>query len=120
MSPIEPISSTMQILEVHLTPEGLVRFIVIRTNDGDISLGFDGFPYHTHGDILASTSRLLIDAAVRQYVDALLTGRSYICIARVWGKIRDVWVTTDLRPDKYTPQNETVEFRYWDGRNAAF
>ncbi len=109
----------MSIIEEHHTPDGLFRFIVVRTDDGDISLGFDGFPSHTHGDILASLSGLPIDAAVRGYIDALLSGRSFIGIARLEGKIRDVWVTNDPRPDRYKPDNETMEFRYWDGRLAT-
>jgi hypothetical protein len=108
----------MNIIEEHRTPDGLYRFIVERSDDGDLSLGFDGFPSHTHGDILAELSGLSIDAAIRAYIDALLSGRSAIGIARVAGKMRDVWVTDDPHPDKYKPDDETMEFRYWDGRSA--
>ena len=108
----------MNIIEERRTPDGLFRFIVQRSDDGDLSLGFDGFPSHTHGDILASLSGLPVDAAVRNYIDALLSGRSFIGIARVAGKIRDVWVT-DPRADKYKPDDETMEFRSWDGRAVA-
>jgi hypothetical protein len=109
----------MKIVEEHRTPDGLYRFIVTRGEDGDLSLGFDGFPSHTHGDILAELSGLSIDGAVRDYIEALLSGRSCIGIARVGGKIRDVWVAGDPRPDKYKPDDETMEFRYWDGRPVA-
>jgi hypothetical protein len=85
----------MSIIEEHCTPDGLFRFIVERGDDGDISLGVDGFPAHTHGDILASLSGLPIHDAVRDYIDRLLTGRSLIGIATVSGRIRDVWVTED-------------------------
>lgn len=109
----------MAIIEEHHTPDGLFRFIVERSNDGDISLGFHGFPSHTHGDMLASASGLPVEGAVREYVDGLLAGRSYIGIARIAGKIRDVWVADDPHPDKYKPEDETIEFRYWDGRPAG-
>lgn len=109
----------MSIIEEHRTPDGLLRFIVERSDDGDLSLGFEGFSAHTHGDILAELSGLSIDEAVRDYIDALLSGKSFICIARVGGQIRDVWVTDDPRPDKYKPDDETMEFRYWDGRAVA-
>lgn len=108
----------LSIIEEHRTPDGLYRFIVERGDGGDLSLGFVGFPSHTHGDILAALSGLSVDAAVRDYVDVLLSGRSFIGIARVAGKIRDVWVTGDPRPDKYKPADETIAFRYWDGRAA--
>jgi len=109
----------MTIIEEHCTPDGRFRFIVERSDDGDFSLGFDGYPSHTHGDILASLSDMPIEAAMRNYIDDLITGRSFIGIATVAGKIRDVWVTTDPRPDKYKPADETMEFRYWNGRAAA-
>jgi hypothetical protein len=41
------------ILEEHRSPDGLLRFIVTRDEQGDISLGFDGFVWHTHADVLA-------------------------------------------------------------------
>ena len=108
----------MSVIEDHRTPDGLYRFIVERSDDRGLSLGFDGYPSHTHGDILASMSGLSIDLAIRQYVDDLLAGRSYIGIARVGDKILDVWVTDDPHPDRYKPDDEAMEFRYWDGRPA--
>jgi hypothetical protein len=112
-------ASAMHVIEEHRTPDGLLRFLVTRGDDGDIALGFDGYPWHTHGDILASLLGVPIDAAVRQYVDALLTGRRLIAIARVDGAIRDVAVADSPEPDKYKPANETIEFRYWGARRPA-
>jgi hypothetical protein len=109
----------MAIIEEHWTPDGLFRFIVERGDDGDISLGFDGFASHTHGDVLASLSGLPIHEAIRDYLDRLFNGLSFICIASVAGRIRDVWVTEDSRPDKYKPEEELMKFRYWDGRPVA-
>ena len=91
---------------------------MVCSHDGDISLGFEGFPWHTHADILASLSGLPPAAAVRRYVDDLLAGRSVIAIARIGERIRDVWVTEGEFDDKYKPDEETVEFRCWDGRSA--
>lgn len=108
----------MNIIEEHRTPDGLYRFVVGRTEDGDLSLGFEGFPSHTHGDILAGLSGLPMDEAVRAYLDDLLQGRSFIAIARVGDTIRDVWVAEDAVPDRYKPEDEMIAFRYWDGRSA--
>ena len=55
----------MTIVEEHRTPDGRFRFIVERSDDGDFSLGFDGYPAHTHGDILAELSGLSIEAAIQ-------------------------------------------------------
>jgi len=108
----------MQIVEEHRSADALLRFIVCRDNDGDLSLGFDGFTWHTHAEILAELSDLPQDAALRRYVDALLRDKAIIAIARVGGKIRDVWVMDEARPDKYKPEDETVQFRYWSGKPA--
>jgi hypothetical protein len=33
-------------------------------------------------------------------------------------RIRDVWVTDGEFDDKYKPDEETVQFRFWDGPTA--
>ena len=42
----------MAIVERHTSPDGLLELIVDRADDGDWTVGFDGFAWHTHGDIL--------------------------------------------------------------------
>jgi hypothetical protein len=37
-----------------VSPDGALRFLV-RSPDGDITLGFAGYPWHTHGDVLATS-----------------------------------------------------------------
>jgi hypothetical protein len=115
----QPQETAVDIIEQHCTPDGLLRFIVVRNDDGDISLGFEGFASHTHADILASLSGLPQDAAVRQYVDDLLGGRSVIGVARIGERIREAWVADAPHEDQYKPDSETIEFRYWDGRAAG-
>ena len=110
----------MSLLEEHRTPDGSFRFIVDRDGDGDVALGFDGFSWHTHGDILAALSGLPLEAAVRQFVDALLSGHSVIAVSRIGGEVRDVWVADPpYEADQYTPPEETIEFRRWDGSAVA-
>ena len=38
------------------SPDGSLRFLVGTEDDGDVSLGFDGFAWHTHADILAAVA----------------------------------------------------------------
>jgi hypothetical protein len=104
----------MHTLEHHQSPDGLLRFIVLRDDDGDIALGFDGFAWHTHPEIFCLEGESK-DQAVRRFVDELLAGRSIIAIARVGGHIRDIWVAEDATPDKYKPEDEVIEFRRWGG-----
>src|SRR5438046_1455790 len=49
----------MTIIEEHQSPDGLLRLIVQRDDDGDIAIGFEGYPWHTHGD----TDRFLKEAS---------------------------------------------------------
>lgn len=107
------------LIEEHRSPDGLLTFKVEREDDGDYCLGFDGYSWHTHADILASSSGIDEADAVRQFVDDLVSGRAIIGISRVGGEIRDVWVADELVPDKYKPDDETIEFRYWDGKPVA-
>ena len=110
----------MSLVEEHRTPDNLLRFIVERADDGDLSLGFDGCSPHTHGDILAALSGLPLEAAVRQYVDALRSGQSVIAVSRIGGEVREAWVADPpYQADKYTPPEETIEFRRWDGSLIA-
>jgi len=108
----------MDILEQHTTPDGFLKFVVCR-NDDDVCLGFDGFAWHTHPELLADDG-VSEDVAVRRFVDGLLAGRVVIAVARVGGAVRDVWVTDDVESDlKHKRDDENIEFRYWDGSNAA-
>ena len=110
----------MSLLEEHRTPDGLFRLIVDRDEDGDLALGFDGYAWHTHGDLLAAASGLSEQAAVRQFVDALLSGQSVIAVSRVGGEVRDVGVAEPpYEADQYAPPEETIEFRRWDGSAVA-
>lgn len=106
----------LNLVEEHRSPDGILTLKVGREDDGDVCVGFDGYSWHTHGDILASLSGLRQEEAVRQFVEDVIGGRAIIAVARVAGQIRDVWVADEPVPDKYKPEDESIEFRYWDGR----
>ena len=80
------------------------------TKDGDISLGFDGFTWHTHADILAELSGMSEDVALRNYVDALLNDQAIIAIARVGGKIQDVWIADGGAPINTSQRMRPMSF----------
>jgi hypothetical protein len=110
-------------VEEHASPDGLLRFLVVTGDDGDVELGFDGFPCHTHADILADLTGLPEAEAVRQYVDDLVGGKSVIVLWSVDGELRDVWVSDDPVQDAgyahsaHAAPGESVVLRYWDGRS---
>jgi hypothetical protein len=64
-------------------------------------------------------SDLSESAALREFVDDTLNGRSIIAVARVGGTIRDIWITYTAEAHKHKPEDETIEFRYWDGSLVA-
>jgi|SRR6516225_9308247 hypothetical protein len=110
----------MEIVEEHQSPDGFLRLIVTRENDGDVAIGFDGYAWHTHGDILASLSGLPEEEAIRQFVDQITGDAQIIAVSRVNGQVRDVWPTDDPKADfKYKPPEESLEFRRWSGVTVA-
>ena len=111
----------MAIVERHTSPDGLLELIIDFT-DGDWSIGFDKFSWHTHGDTLhASGYTGTPEEATRQFVDDILSSRCVIVISRIDGTLRDVWVTDDPDHDemKYAYENESIEKRFWNGERVA-
>ena len=99
----------------HISPDGLLTFVVAHKAD-DVTLGFEGYPWHTHADILAALSGTSPKAAVEQFVAALLGNKAVIAVATVAGRIEDVWVSDDpLKADPHKPDGEVIALRFWDG-----
>lgn len=44
--------------EVHTSPDGALRLWIVH-DLGDITMGFEDFPWHTHGDVVAGELHLL-------------------------------------------------------------
>ena len=79
-------------------------------------LGFEGYSWHTHAEILAALSNTTQEAAIERFVDALLGNRVVIAVSIVAGRIAGVWVSDDpTKADRYKPDDEAIAFRFWDG-----
>jgi hypothetical protein len=103
-------------VEEHISPDGRLTFRVIQGAEGDLALGFVGFPWHTHGDILAALTGLPAAEAIRRYVDDLIGGISVVALWSVAGELLDIWVSEDPKRDADYPQaGEAIELRFWDG-----
>src|SRR5580704_12646876 len=99
----------------YISPDGLLRFIV-RSPDGDVTMGFDGYPWHTHGDLLPGNVSTSIESWTKSFVDALLNNRAIIAVLRERNVIKDIWITDDLARDaRYPIEGESIEFQLWDG-----
>jgi hypothetical protein len=106
-----------EIMETHTSPDGALTFVVGRSDDGDVRLGFVGFPWHTHADVLAGAYGLPEEAAVAKFVAALLKNEAVIAISRKGDEPVDAWITDDPAGERrYTSEGETLELRYWSGR----
>ena len=125
----EPSKSIMNVVEQHISVDGLLKFVACRDDNGDMILGFavvcrEGdngitslFYGHTHADILASLSGLPEEVAVRCYIDDILEDRAVIAVSQIGDGIRDMWVSNDPVSElKYKPKEETIEYRYWSGQ----
>src|ERR1700730_11348740 len=103
----------------YVSPDGQLRFLVI-CPEGDWTMGFDGFPSHTHGSILAALSGQDEIAAIERYVADLIGNISVIVLTRRSGVLTDVPITDDPADTlagykRYGWSDETVEFRLGDG-----
>lgn len=100
--------------------------LLVDSTGGAWTIGFDGYPWHTHEDILNAWGYGgPPEARARAFVDDILRSRRVIAVVRINGKVSDIIVPDDLvdRPlsksfGKYAPPNETTELRYWNGQPA--
>jgi len=107
--------------EEHQSPDGQLRFIVLR-EPGDTTLGFEGYSWHTHGDVIAGELKLVgkgdftAKEATERLISDLLSSRVKIAILRINGMIADVYASyLEEGNDSYRPDEESLELRYWDG-----
>src|SRR4051794_11547031 len=108
----------MAIVERHTSPDGLMCLLVDSTA-GDWTIGFDGYSWHTHGEILDAWGyEGSPEAQTRAFVRDILGSRQVIAIVRTDGKVSNIIVPDDDlsgRPlsvvfGEYAPPNQTTEF----------
>ena len=103
-------------LERHSSPDGLLKLVICCGSDGDVSLGFEGYQWHTHADLLVPAYGTSPKDAVRQLVDDILSGRAIIAVARIDNAVHEVWLTDTPEEDLQNRlPEESVEFRNWSG-----
>jgi hypothetical protein len=109
----------MMLVGEYVSPDGQLKFLVT-CPDGDWTIGFAGFPWHTHGSVLAEMSGQDEAPAVERFLADLIGNVSVIALTRISGALTRVWVTDDPEGDlrgyrKYGGAEETIEFRLWNG-----
>jgi len=104
----------------YVSPDGSLRLLVVSEDEGEVTLGFAGFSWHIHADILATVTGGSEAGAGERFVQDLLGNQAVIAVSRIRGEVQDVWVSD--RPaseSRYLSEGESVELRYWDGRKWA-
>jgi hypothetical protein len=114
-----------QTTQRHVSPDQALTLLVVHQND-DVSIGFEGYPWHTHADILGRLSGLPADDAVSRFVEAVTSNQAVIAIRRVNGVVLDIWVADDpLTPPDFRSamdtgsDGEVITYRYWNGSSAT-
>jgi hypothetical protein len=103
-------------VQTFVSPDGALRFYVSTEEAGDVTLGFEGFPWHTHADLLVGFYGENEKAAVAGFLDALLQGALVVRLEYVGGSLRDVAITVDPAKDlQHAQSDEHFVFRRWDG-----
>src|SRR5438874_1787727 len=83
--------SAMAIIERHTSPDGSLILLVDSTA-GDWGVGFDGYAWHTHGDVLNAWGYDgTPEARTRAFVDDIMQSRRVIVVVRVDGKVSDIF-----------------------------
>ena len=97
------------------SPDRALVFLVVE-EDGDVTLGFEGYAWHTHPDSLRFEN-FAGATTVEGFLEALLQDRLIIAISRVEGTARDVWITDDPAKEQlWLGGGEALEFRFWSGK----
>lgn len=105
----------MPIVEHHTSPDDLFTLIVDVT-ESDWTIGFSGYSWHTHGDILSAWG---CDGspsdAMRTFVDEIIGSKRPFLVYREDGAISDVAVQSDYDDPA---SEENVEVRLWNGNKS--
>lgn len=98
----------------YTTPDGHFTLVVVPTDD---LIGFEEYPWHTHGAFLASVYQI---GSVSEFLEALFSDRLVMAVSRIGDTVSDVCVTSDPeREAERLSTGETLELRYWSGRRYA-
>jgi hypothetical protein len=96
----------------YTTPDGRFTLLVVPADD---LIGFEEYPWHTHGEFLPSVYQI---GSVSEFLQALFSDRLVMALSRMGDTVRDVCVTDDPESEKESvPEGETLELRYWSGRS---
>ncbi|AZO82107.1 MULTISPECIES: hypothetical protein [unclassified Bosea (in: a-proteobacteria)] len=105
------------IVETHIDPTGSLVLAVDRTDGRLISIGFEGFEWHTHPDLLMGEYGPTAEMALEAFKHALMSDELVIAIIRRGSRMVDVSLPDEpLSEHESLSEGETLERRHWSGR----
>jgi hypothetical protein len=108
---------------VYVSRDGELRFLVT-CPDGDWTISFDGFAWHTHGSVLAAQSGQEEISAIDRFVADLTGNITVIVLTRRSGVLTDIWITddpatiSDYKTLRLAGRNYRVSALGWDRRES--
>jgi hypothetical protein len=100
----------------HMSPDRKLCLIV-ETVDNDLVVGFEGYAWHTHGDILARLSGLDAEAAMEAFIEKIKRGELVITVLSKGDNVTDIWISDDPQKETVIP-GETIRLRLWNGQHV--
>src|SRR2546430_15192862 len=103
----------MGVRERYSSPDGSLVLVVVDT-EGDLAVAFEGFEWHTHGDLLVGSYGATAAEAVAAFVEQILSDRLAIAVCRRDGAVHDVRVTdAPATEHEYAVVGEQILLRFW-------
>ena len=98
------------------SPDG--ELVLIEEKEGeDLMLGFEGYPWHIHSDMLIPVYGTTPEEVIRHFRDSILSDKEVIEIRKEGEKVIDIFVNSNPeQEDKHQPKEETKLLRYWSGK----
>ncbi len=106
----------MDLKHKHISNDGQLTLLVYQDGDDWIA-GFDGYEWHTHGDLLVPEYGDSPAIAIDNFVKAILENREFIAISEFPDKRSLISVIDDPQSEKELKlPEETLTIRTWSGK----
>ena len=105
----------MQTLQRQISPDGTLVLAVIRGNDGEISVGFEGGEWHTHPSLLAAWLGVPEAAAVEEFLARVQRDELPIVWSTDGGDTVEPWVSDNLSATIEIYGQTSCVIRVWSG-----
>ncbi len=96
----------------YVSSDGQLKFLVT-CPEGDWTMDY-GFPWHTHGSILAALSGRDEVSAIQHLIDDLTGNISVIALKKIAGILTDVWISEHPAEDLSHASATVLSMKRWN------